>query len=284
MGIRVAALQVWTKDGQVEHNLHRGLQLSRKAIEAKAQLIVLPEAFAVGYCSTDLAHYAEDLNGATVSAFVSLAKHNSGVHIIFGMIRKTENGLYNSAILVGPSGVVGVYDKTHLFVRPSLPKINEVNIFRPGEKLGLLDTPMGRLGVMICYDGVHVELPRALVLGGADLLVWLNNRDTLTKDEVTYVARYNKVPVVAVVRVGRGLWGPSGAEEISCLGRCWIVDHRGKPLSSATSAEEEMVLADIDLDLARDDRWTDADLPIYLSRRPDLYGDLTRPQGEVRPS
>jgi len=274
--IRVAAVQVQTVDGEVVGNRNRALTLTRRAIEIGADLIVLPEAFTVGYCSTDLEPFAEDLQGPTVSAFIELAKHDHGVHIILGLIRRAHDGIYNSAILMGPEGIIGIYDKTHLFVSPSYPKLNEIKLFRPGRRLGLFDTSLGRLGVMVCYDGVHVECPRALVLGGADLLVWLNNRDAVEESEVTYPARYNKVPIVAVVRVGTACWGPPGEGEILCRGHSWIVNHRGEVLASGGNGEE-VVWADMDLQAMRDDRWTTADLPIYLSRRPDLYGSLVKP-------
>ena len=111
-------------------------------------------------------------------------------------------------MLVGPRGLIGAYAKSHMCVNGD-PRVNESTAFARGEALGLFDLSGARVGVMICYDGHHGELPVALVAGGADLLIWLNNRTTMPIWEAAAIATFNRVPVAAVNRVGVAGWQPA---------------------------------------------------------------------------
>jgi predicted amidohydrolase len=271
--LRVSAVQIRVIDGKedVEAVRLRGIRLAREAIKSAPHLIVFPEAF-TGYATLDIDRVAEDHNGQTTTAFLELAE-KSGVHFIFGLLRKVPGGVASSAILLGPSGIIGVYDKIHLCFKPRNPKINELAMFIRGRSLGLFDTQLGRLGVMICYDGIHPELPLALALGGADLLVWINNRPQLEEMEVRYPARFNRIPIVAANRVGVGAWGLHPETIREYFGRSMIVDGEGAVLAAAQGGEEVIITAELDIVKDRIRRLSADGNPLF-SRRPDLYSQF----------
>ena len=167
-------------------------------------------------------------------------------------------------------GVVGTYAKSHMCVNDD-PRVDESTAFARGEGLGLLDLARVRVGVMICYDGHHGELPVALVAGGADVLIWLNNRTSVPVWEASAIAKFNRVPVAAVNRVGEAGWQPAGAAS-AVLHRSLsvIVDHEGKTVAAAHGGEETVVVGDVDIEAGRQRRNSHV-LNTLRSRRPDLY-------------
>jgi len=142
-----------------------------------ADLVVFPEQCLQGYLPSltnyDLTHVSYQVeNAETVAAGPSVqaiaeaaARHE--VHVVFGMTERDEDRaevLYNTAVLVGPDGVVGSYRKVH---QPG----DEKHIYHPGARFTVFETPIGRIGMLICYDLCFPESTRSLALAGADLLV-----------------------------------------------------------------------------------------------------------------
>ena len=176
--MRIACVQVATVDGEVAANRSRALRLTQQALAQGTDLAILPELVTTGYCTDDYLAVAEGIDGQTVRAFAKLAA-SSGASIAPGLVTRAPDGrAQNGSVLIGPHGVVGTYAKTHLCVNDDL-RVDESTAFAAGESLGLFELCGVRVGMMICYDGQHGELPVALVAGGADLLVWLNNRTSM---------------------------------------------------------------------------------------------------------
>jgi predicted amidohydrolase len=274
---RIACGQVATVDGDIEANLERCYALSERAVGDGAALVALPELAATGYCADDYAPFIEPLDGPVIARFQQIAAQGPAV-IVVGLVIADDDGRpQNAAVLVGPDGSMGIYAKTHLCVN-ELPRVDEPSRFAAGRELGLFDTPAGRVGVMICYDGHHPELARALTLEGADLLVWINNRSSIEPWEAPAIAKFNMVPVALVNRVGEA--GRQTPDQPPRLfpGRSAISDHTVNLLARAEDGQEVNVVADVDLEVSRQRRRTESSLNTIESRRPDLYADtLARP-------
>ncbi|HJN39101.1 MAG TPA: carbon-nitrogen hydrolase family protein [Chloroflexota bacterium] len=269
---RIACAQVATVDGEVAANIARCYDLAERAVDDGAELVALPELAATGYCADDYAPYVEPLDCPAVARFRQIAAQGPAV-ILVGLVIADEHGRpQNAAVLVGPDGPMGTYAKIHLCIN-ALPRVDESSRFVAGSGLGLFDTPVGRLGVMICYDGHHPELARALTIEGADLLVWINNRSTIEPWEAQAIAKFNMVPVALVNRVGEAGWEAPDESQRRFPGRSAISDHSGNLLSWTEDGLETNVVADIDLEAGRRCREDDISLNTIASRRPDLYAD-----------
>ena len=170
---RVAAIQFEPLLHAKAENIARLLILTETAAQAGARLIVLPEMATTGYCwysRDEIRPYVEPIPGPTTEAFASIAQQY-GCYIVVGMpeVAPRTGVFYNSAALIGPAGVVGVYRKTHGYVA-------DLKWAKDGD-LGLpvWETPLGRIGIMICMDGGYFEPARLLALAGADVLCFPTN-------------------------------------------------------------------------------------------------------------
>lgn len=168
-----AAVQFEPTLGDKEGNVTRLLELTEEAIARGARLVVLPEMGTTGYCWTgreEVAPLVEPIPGSTTDRFANLAARK-GVWVVVGMPEEDRRtgGFFNSAALVGPAGVVGTYRKTHSF-------ITEVRWARDGDlALPVFDTPVGRLGILICMDAEYPEPARVLALSECDIVCFLTN-------------------------------------------------------------------------------------------------------------
>ncbi|HEY0293452.1 MAG TPA: nitrilase family protein, partial [Hansschlegelia sp.] len=165
--LQVSCIQFEPQMGAVADNVARSSALIRAAAASGSRLIVLPELANTGYVfesmeeATALAEPAK--GGPTALAWGALAKELD-VHIVAGFAERDGDALYNSAMIVGPDGFIGVYRKSHLWHRENV-------FFRKGD-LGfpVFETAIGRIGVAICYDGWFPETFRQLALAGAEIV------------------------------------------------------------------------------------------------------------------
>jgi predicted amidohydrolase len=267
--MRVACVQVAIVDGDIEANRERVLRMTEQAIWDRPDLVVLPELTTSGYCTDDYTQVAESADGYLVTALGALAAA-SGASILVGLVISDADGRpQNGSYLIGPTGVMGTYAKTHLCVNEAA-HVDESTAFSPGQSLGLFDLPGAQIGVMICYDGHHGEFPVTLVNRGAELLVWLNNRMVVTPWEPAAIALFNRVPVVAVNRVGTSAPQPVVASPRIYSGGSSMVDHDGQQIAAAIADEETVVVGDIDIEAGRLRRASRV-LNTQRSRRVDLY-------------
>jgi 5-aminopentanamidase len=137
-----------------------------------AELMVLPEFFATGYqfiSMDEVAHFAEEVpGGETTEALVGLSKKH-GIYIVGGLPERDKELFYNSAVITGPEGFVGVYRKTHLFFEEKL-------WFAPGNTgFNVFHTDIGAIGIMICFDWYFPESARTLALQGAQVIAHPSN-------------------------------------------------------------------------------------------------------------
>jgi 5-aminopentanamidase len=244
----------------------------REAVELGADVVVLPELVTSGYVFESLGEtrsVALTREDQVFRDWASEAARGAAV-VIGGFCERGDDGLlYNSAAVVDGSGVLGVHRKTHLWDREKL-------FFAPGdEPPRVFDTPVGRIGLLICYELEFPELTRTLALAGAELIAvptnwprseWPGGEHPPEVIVAMATARVNRVFVACCDRTGieRGQQWTAGTAIIDQAG--WLV---------ARQAQAGPASADVELSLARDKRWTE--LAHALSdRRPELYGELTK--------
>ncbi|MBT8119916.1 MAG: carbon-nitrogen hydrolase family protein [Gammaproteobacteria bacterium] len=167
---KVAAIQM-ASGPNVKANLAEAEKLIKIAVQQEAELVVLPENFAImGMAETDKVKIAEDLGSGLLQDFLKAQAMKYNIWLVGGTIplRSEEAGkAYASCLLINPQGeLVGRYDKIHLFdvtIEASDESYTESETVSAGKDILVVDTPFGRLGLAVCYDLRFPELFRAMV-------------------------------------------------------------------------------------------------------------------------
>ncbi|GGE15766.1 apolipoprotein N-acyltransferase [Marinithermofilum abyssi] len=156
------------------------------AVEQGAKLVVFPELALTGYnCGDHFFEVAETIPGPATDFFASVAAEHD-VYIIWGMPEKSIEGInYNSAAFVGPEGYIGKWRKHtlpgHATDESGPGAFPDRRYFKAGEDLPIFRTPIGNIGILVCYDMFFPELARALTLKGADILVGISGSPRFEK-------------------------------------------------------------------------------------------------------
>lgn len=264
---RVAFVQGRPTFGRSEDNLERGLAM---AAGVRAELVILPELWSSGYVFSshaEVAALAEDAASGVTARALTAAARRERRHYIAGFPERARGRFYNSAMLVGASGVKAVYRKLHLFER-------EQEWFSPGD-LPLETQRVGpaRVGMLICFDWRFPEAARVLALQGADLIAHPSNLVFPNAQEAMRVrALENRVYTVTANRTGTET-RPGG--RVPFTGRSQVVDPNGEVVLRAGKTASVAMAFDCDLALARDKRLT-ARTPLFSNRRPAFYRSLAR--------
>lgn len=266
----VACCQLRPVLGDNAANLAMTTAAIREAAATGAQVVVLPELVSSGYAFTspqEAAMHAEPADGPTVTAWAALARE-LGIVIVGGFCERDSDGEpRNSAVLIDASGVRAVYRKVHLWDRERL-------LFKPGEAPPpVVQTPFGRIAVVICYDMEFPEWVRVAALAGAQLLCAPVNWPLYPRPEgerpgevvrLQADAAMNRMFIAACDRVGE-------ERGVDWLGGSTIVDADGWPLAGATSSSAQgIITATCDL-AAADDKHIGGLSDAFGDRRPDLY-------------
>ncbi|MEV0286197.1 nitrilase-related carbon-nitrogen hydrolase [Kribbella sp. NPDC050820] len=276
--VRAALVQTsWTGDKESMIKAHE--EYARQAAAQGARVICFQELFYGPYfCQLQDAKFyecAEAVPGPTTERFAALAKELGMVMVLPVYEQEQPGVLYNTAAVIDADGkYLGKYRKNHI---PQVKGFWEKFYFRPGN-LGypVFDTAVGRIGVYICYDRHFPEGWRALGLAGAKIV--FNPSAThrglssyLWKLEQPASAVANEYFIGAINRVGI----ESDFGENDFYGTSYFVDPEGKFVGeTGHDHDPELVVRDLDLGLLDTvrDRWQ-----FYRDRRPDAYGDLTKP-------
>jgi predicted amidohydrolase len=190
--------------------------------------------------------------------------------IVVGLIEQSQDSTkpYNTAVLLGPQGVIGCYRKTHLWdLGPEKDAYRECKLFTPGDRLDLFDIDGFKVGVMICADGMFPETARTLALKGADLIVYPNSREEVGI-EAEAATEANLIPLAVSNPVGF-----NGADQ--CEGTSRIVGPGVNSLSTVNKAEEGWAVAVLDLDEITRMKTTACARTL---RRPELYSVIIEQQ------
>ena len=249
--------------GEVEKNLEK---FSKRLGSAKCDLLVLPELAFSGYQFVsqdevfDLSEPVPD--GPTTQTCLKLAQQY-GMHLVVGLPERDGGRCYNSAIVVGPSGYVGCYRKTHLFFEETL-------FFSPGNSgLQVWDIGQARIGVMICFDWYYPEAARTLALKGADILCHPSNLVLPhCPDAMVTRSLENRVFSITANRIGQEARGEG--RPLTFIGKSEVVSPKGKILHRAPIDQEELMIVDIALHEARDKSINPYN-DLLKDRRPEMY-------------
>jgi N-carbamoylputrescine amidase len=255
-----------------------------------AELVVLQELHdSLYFCQTenvDLFDLAAEIPGEATSHYAGLARKYQVV-LVTSLFERRAPGLYhNTAVIFEKDGsMAGKYRKMHI---PDDPAYYEKFYFTPGD-LGFqpVETSLGKLGVLVCWDQWYPEAARMMALAGADLLIyptaigWESSdpADEKERQREAWItiqrghAIANGLPVISVNRTGHEP-DPSGQTNgIQFWGTSFVCGPQGEFLAQASTDKEEVILQDISLERSEQvRRWW----PFLRDRRIDCYGDLTR--------
>jgi predicted amidohydrolase len=275
MAVRIACEQLTPRVGDLEANRASSVAAIREAVAHGAEVVVLPELVTSGYVfasreeAASVAIHADDPLLGEWAAEIAHVPGGRGIVVGGFCERGDDDKLYNSAAMVSPAGVQAVYRKVHLWDREKL-------FFERGDQPPpALDTAVGRIGVLICYDLEFPEMPRMLALQGAELIAvptnwprgkWPSGEHPPEVVIAMATARANRVFIACCDRTGteRGQEWTAGTA---------IVDESGWVRATADSGP---AVAEVDLTAARTKALTEL-ADVIGDRRPELYGALTDP-------
>ncbi|MBQ1758797.1 MAG: carbon-nitrogen hydrolase [Prevotella sp.] len=274
----------------IKQNMQRLAESIKSLAQDGANLIVLQELHnGLYFCQTenvDLFDLAESIPGPSTEFYGSLAKE-LGVVIVTSLFEKRAPGLYhNTAVVIESDGTIaGKYRKMHI---PDDPAYYEKFYFTPGD-LGFhpIDTSIGRLGVLVCWDQWYPEAARLMALQGAELLIYptaigyessdSEEEQQRQREAWTTVQRghavANGLPVISVNRVGFEPDPSKQTNGIQFWGSSMVVGPQGEFLYRAPADEEVSRIVKVDLERSEQvRRWW----PFLRDRRIDQYGEITK--------
>ena len=269
--------QIGGQPGEVEKNRDLSRRTAVEAFEQGADIVILPEMIIHGYISDwrALAPSAEPVDGPTVEEWTELAARYDG-YVAGGFCERDGEALYNTAVAVGPDGLLLHYRKTHLFAEEKVA-------FRSGE-LGfpVAHTRFGTIGLCVCYDLRFVEVVRLLALKGADLIcvptAWLPGYDQERWDEhgmcpqgrgAVVQANLSQVFIACASQAG-----PHG--DLDFLGSSILADpYGGLAAGPLPGSEDAVAVAEVDIGAAKRAQVRGELIAPRADRRTDLYGVWT---------
>lgn len=261
-----------------------------KLAKQGAELVVLQELHnSLYFCQTEetsVFDLAESIPGKSTDEFGALVTE-LGIVLVLSLFEKRAPGLYhNTAVVIEKDGsIAGKYRKMHI---PDDPAYYEKFYFTPGD-LGFqpIETSLGKLGILVCWDQWYPEAARLMALAGAEVLIYptaIGWESTDTQDEKDRQrnawiisqrghAVANGLNVISVNRVG---YEPDPSEQtngISFWGSSFVAGPQGEILWQASNDKEETQIIDVDMKRSEDVRriW-----PFFRDRRIDAFGDITR--------
>ena len=253
--------------GNKERNLRQISEQASKARKRNVDLLIFPELHLTGYTMRDeVSHLAESIPGPSTRKVEATAREH-GVHIVFGMPEesKVKGVIHNSAVFVGPKGLVGRYRKIHL---PTHSVFEERRYYRPGQEASVFKTDIGTIGLSICYDLYFPELTRLQALQGAELVVCISASPGLRRrffegfclsramENAVYLAYVNRVGI----EEGLQFWGGSR-----------VIAPNGSLLAQCKYDLEEFQICKVDLSEVSRAR---AFIPTIKDLEPGLFDQL----------
>ena len=276
--------------GNIQDNIGRLEKSIRQLAKKGAQLIVLQELHnSLYFCQTEKTGFfdlAEPVPGPSTERFGQLA-NELNIVIVTSLFEKRAPGLYhNTAVVLEKDGsIAGKYRKMHI---PDDPAYYEKFYFTPGDTgFEPVNTSVGRLGVLVCWDQWYPEAARLMALRGAELLIYPTAIGWESSDSIEEKTRQkeawiisqrghavaNGLPVVSVNRVGYEPDPSNVTEGIQFWGNSFVAGPQGEILIEAPTDAESNLIVDIDLNRPEEVRriW-----PFFRDRRIDAYQGITK--------
>ena len=272
-----------------DSNLKQSADAITRAADAGAQLVLLPELHtSLYFCQTeDTTNFelAEDIPGPTTDYLGLLARKHKMV-IVGSVFEKRTAGIYhNTAVVLDSNGeLVGQYRKMHI---PDDPGFYEKFYFTPGDQgFAPVQTSIGMLGVLVCWDQWYPEAARAMALNGADMLLYptaigwdpSDNKAEQDRQLTSWQliqrahAVANGIPLLSCNRTGHEVDPTKQSQGIDFWGHSFVAGPQGELISEAQT-DEALLIADIDMSRSESVRriW-----PFFRDRRIDAYGNLLK--------
>ena len=267
-----AVAQMEPQLGEVARNLEAIVARLEEASAEGVTLIVLPECAVSGYVfdsPEEALASAQEIPGPTLEV-LEQACARLDIYAVCGVLAREGDELRNRSVLVGPSGLLATYDKAHL------PFLGVDRFVTAGnEPLEPVETPIGRIGLEICYDLRFPEATRALALQGADLIAHPTNWPIAARANAEFItltrAHENLVYLLTANRVGV-------ERSAEFCGWSQIVAPSGERLVEADAVSEVLLVTEIDIEQARNKsivpKSGEYEMHLFDHRRPELYGAL----------
>jgi len=274
--VKVAAVQIEPRLCEENGMLEKFYSYLESATGKGASLVVFPELSLTGLMKAT----AETVPGPSTEALAMKAREH-GVYVVIGMLERYKKRFYNTAVLIGPSGIIGKYRKIH----PWYPSESQIPV-QPGD-LGypVFPTDIGKIGMMVCYDAWFPEPARVLALGGADIVAFPTHTGLHSCFDYILQTRALENHVWIIGANGVGTFKINAAETTiaeTMVGRSQIVSIFGQVLAEASSHNEDIIYASLDVKVATQDKqllpgneWgKKADL--FWARKPETYGAIVK--------
>ena len=272
--VTLSAVQFEPRIGYKKENVKKSIELINKAADKGANLIVLPEMCNTGYMFNSREEFYEVAEkipeGTTTQAWMKVAKERN-IYIVAGIGELDADGVrtFNSAVLVGPGGYIGTHRKLHLWCDDKV-------FWEPGD-LGyqVFQTPIGRIGMLICFDMWYFENFRILATMGADVVCcpsnWVDGDPGDTHSFGPYMAlcnaMCNNIFIVGADRIGT-------ERECTFSGVSCIVGPEGWYRGPQASYDKEEILtAEVNIMESRRLNWNHMNV-VLRDRRTDLYDEM----------
>ena len=253
--VRVAVLQTAAEPGEVAANVE-GLVALIEEHGPGVDLVVAPELATTGYDLELLTvrgrELAEPADGPTARRLVELATR-VGATLVVGFLEQDGDHLYDSLLMVSPSGPLGVYRKSHLYPP-------ELAVFSAGTALDVVQTPAGVVGPLVCFEHAFPDVATTLALAGAQILV-IPSAVPLDYEHLLHLRTRARAQDNQVFAIGCNMTGNGFA------GRSLVADPRGEVLAEA-GEEPTVLIVEMDMAASRSERGRE---PSLSMRRPELY-------------
>lgn len=261
--MRVGFYQFNPDFGEIKRNLDR---VAGRLAHADCDLMVLPELFASGYqfiSKQEVESLAEPIpDGPTTQRLLEIARDQS-MYLVAGLPERQGDRCYNSAVMVGPSGFIGLYRKTHLFYE-------ETVFFSPGDTgFQVWDIGAAKIGVMICFDWLYPEAARTLALRGADIICHPSNL-VLPHCPDAMVTRCLENHIFSITANRIGYEERGGKKRLTYIGNSEIVSPQGQILYRAAVDQEALSVIEIQPVEARNKSINPYN-NLFRDRRPRCY-------------
>jgi predicted amidohydrolase len=260
--MRIGFFQFAPRFGQPEANLKA---LVAALTGAEADLIVAPELALSGYLFTrreEVEEMAEEVPGPATDRLAQVAA-KTDCHLVVGMAERSGKELFNSAALIGPTGVVGVYRKVHLFYEEKL-------YFSPGDRgFPVFDIAGVKVGLLVCFDHIFPEAARTLALQGAQIICHPSNLVLPEYGQLTTRVRSieNRVFWILSNRYGRER---RGGKNLTYTGCSQITADNGEVLVRADERGDSLTVVEVDPERAQNKQVTKRN-DLFADRRVGLY-------------
>jgi len=279
--MRIAGVQMDIALGDVPGNLAKIAERTTQAVKNGARLVIFPECALTGYgydSREEALPYAQTIPGPATQTLLDVCRQHD-CYVVFGLLEREGDALYNAAVMLGPEGLIDAYRKVHL------PWLGVDRYVDYGDRPFTVESASHvRVGLNICYDAGFPEAARCLALMGAELVAlptnWPPGAEGAAEYAINTRALENTIYYAAVNRVGT---------ERGCqfIGQSRICDPLGRTLAHANHTREEVLYAEIDPELARNKHLVRVagtnEVNRIADRRPEMYAKLLEPHSHLRP-